>query len=96
MKPLFHARDHAATLRSVREGLRELAALPDGATVATTEELAAIKSELTSCKHGVPATALPTYSPRMACRRLVESWPQDDPVRRIVVQVYEAARTPLP
>ena len=73
MEPLFNARDHAATLRAVREGLRELAGLPDGATVATAAELAAIKAELTSWKHGVPASALPTYSPKLACRRLVES-----------------------
>jgi hypothetical protein len=26
----------------------------------------------------------------------VEAWPEGDPVRRIVVRVYEAARTPLP
>jgi hypothetical protein len=73
-----------------------LTELPEGVSVATPDELAAIRDELATWKHGVPASALPTYKPNMAARRLVESWPEEDPVRRIVVEVYESARTPLP
>lgn len=96
MEDHFTERDYAATVRAVRHALRLLADLLDGSSVATPEEVAAVREELASWKHGVPASALPTYRPRMAARRLVDAWPEEDPVRRMVVAVYEAARTPLP
>ena len=89
-------RDYSATVRAVRNGLRLLADLPDGRSVATPEQVAAIQQELATWKHGVPASALPTFRPKMAARRLVEAWPEDDPVRQVVLDIYEAARTPLP
>lgn len=96
MEGYFSERDYAAAVRAARQGLRLLADLPDDSSVATPDELTAIRQELETWKHGVPASALPSYRPKMAARRTVDAWPEDDPVRRIVVDVYEAARTPLP
>jgi len=96
MEPTFAARDYAATVRAVRQGLRLLGDLPEGLSMATPAELAAIFDELATWKHGVPGSALPTFHPKMAARRIVEGWPLADPVRQVVVEVYESARTPLP
>lgn len=89
-------RDRGAAIRAVRAALRLIDSLGPQQTAGTEEEIAAIRSELLTWKHGAPLAARPTFAPNLAAYRIVMAWPEDDPLRQLIYEVYEAARTPLP
>ena len=89
-------RNRATAVRTVRECLRLIDSLAPGQTAGSPEEVAAIRAELEAWKHGAPTSAGPTFAPSFMAHKMVRAWPEDDPVRQLINQIYDSARTPLP
>ena len=83
-------------VNAVRRALRFLDSDQRQQTVGSDAEVSAIRSELLTWKHGAPQTAGPSFAPNLAAHKIVGPWPDDDPLRQLIDEIYEAARTPLP
>lgn len=91
-------RNRATADRTVRAPASHRLAAPwaDGLLSGQGEEIAAIRTELEAWKHGEPTSAGPTFAPSLTAHKVVRAWPEDDPVRQLINQTYDSARTPLP
>ncbi len=88
-------RDRPTAVRTVRECLRLIDSLAPGQTAGSPEEIAAIRAEWGTWTHGAPTSAGPTFAPTFMAHKVVRAWPEDDPVRLLINQIYDSARTPL-